>query len=118
MRQAQAEAWSWIRRHPGQFASLTARRMANVWIGPIDEPFQNVIGVLALTCLALAGLWVAWPRLTIPQRAALLIPLVAFPMVYYIAAYSPRYRIPLDWVFYILAGAALWQGVRWTRARM
>jgi hypothetical protein len=53
-----------------------------------------------------------WPRLTIPQLAALLIPLVTFPMVYYIVTYSPRYRIPLDWVFYILAGAALWRGFK------
>ena len=118
MRQVQAEAWSWIRRNPGHFASLTAHRFANVWIGPIYGPFEDVIGVLALTCLAIAGLWRVWPMITIPQRAALLIPLITFPMVYYIVAYSPRYRMPLDWVFYILAGAAMWRGIQWTLTKV
>jgi hypothetical protein len=118
MRQVQGEAWSWIRTNPGRFVSLTARRFANVWIGPIYEPFEDVIGVLALTSLAFVGLWRFWPAITIPQRAALVIPLITFPLVYYIVAYSPRYRMPMDWVMYILAGAAIWWGIQWTLTRI
>jgi hypothetical protein len=38
-----------------------------------------------------------------------LIPLATYPLIYYIVAYMPRYRIPIDWILYILAGAAVWQ---------
>jgi hypothetical protein len=118
MQQVLQEALAWIRKNPGRFASLTIHRFANVWIGPIYGPLEDVVGVLALTCLAIAGLWRSWPGMLIPQRAVVLIPLVTFPMVYYVVAYSPRYRMPLDWVLYVLAGAALWLGIRGTLKRV
>jgi hypothetical protein len=68
--------------------------------------------VLALTVLAIIGAWRSFPRTTIPQRAAFLIPLITYPLIYYIVAYMPRYRIPLDWILYILAGAAVWSWIR------
>ena len=113
MRQVQQEAWWWIRRNPVRFATLTLRRFTNVWIGPIHRPLKDVLGVLALTLLAIAGLWRSWPKITIPQRAALVMPLITFPLVYYFVAYMPRYRIPLDWVLYILAGATVWWAIKW-----
>ena len=61
-----------------------------------------------LTVLAIVGAWRSFPRITIPQRAAFLIPLATYPLIYYIVAYMPRYRIPIDWILYILAGAAIW----------
>jgi hypothetical protein len=114
MQQVQAEAWDWIRNNPARFISLTARRFVNVWVGPIHRPLKDVLGVLALTSLAIVGLWRSLQKITIPQRAALLIPLITYPLIYYLVAYMPRYRIPLDWVLYILAGAAIWQAIRWT----
>jgi hypothetical protein len=114
MQEVQREASSWIRNNTARFATLTLRRIANVWIGPIHRPLRDVAGVLALTCLAIVGLWRSWPRITIPQRAALLIPLITYPLVYYFVAYMPRYRIPLDWILYILAGAA----IGWAMARV
>lgn len=53
--------------------------------------------------------WRSIPKITIPQRAAFLIPLITYPLIYYIVAYMPRYRIPIDWILFILAGAAAWQ---------
>ena len=109
MRQAGGEALAWISAHPAQFLRLTAQRFANLWFGPLHRPVADFRGVLALTVLAVVGAWRSFPRITIPQRAAFLIPLATYPLIYYLVAYMPRYRIPIDWILYILAGAAVWQ---------
>ena len=44
--------------------------------------------------------------MTVPQRAALLIPLATYPLVYYVVGYEPRYRQPLDGLLLLLAAAA------------
>jgi hypothetical protein len=62
-----------------------------------------------VTVLAMVGALVALPMIKIPQWAALLIPLIAYPLVYYILAYMPRYMKPINWIFYILAGAVVWK---------
>jgi hypothetical protein len=109
MRQAGSEAMAWISAHPAEFLSLTAQRFANLWAGPLHRPVEDALNVLALTIFAVVGAWLSFPRITIPQRAAFLIPLATYPLIYYIAAYMPRYRIPIDWILYILAGAAVWK---------
>jgi hypothetical protein len=57
--------------------------------------------------LALIGLRRAWPRLGQPERAACIIPLVAYPLVYYLVGYVPRYTLALQGLLLILAGAAV-----------
>jgi hypothetical protein len=109
MQQAMGKAIEWIGAHPTEFLRLFALRFLNLWAGPLYRSLDNSIGVLLLTVLALVGLWLSFPKISIPQRAALLIPLITYPMVYYIVAYMPRYRIPIDWILYILFGAAVWQ---------
>jgi hypothetical protein len=109
MRQAGREAMTWIRANPAEFLLLTSQRIANIWVGPLNRSVRDVIGVLSLTLLAIAGAWRSFPRITIPQRAAFLIPLATYPLIYYFVAYLPRYRIPIDWILYILAGTAIWQ---------
>jgi hypothetical protein len=112
MNQARSEALAWISAHPAESLSLIAQRFANLWAGPQHRPVEDALDVLALTVLAIMGAWRSFPRITIPQRAAFLIPLVTYPLIYYIVAYMPRYRIPLDWILYILAGAAVWSWIR------
>jgi hypothetical protein len=109
MRQARDEALVWIRTHPAEFLWLTTQRFANLWAGPLHRPMKDSLGVLTLTVLAMVGAWRSFPRITIPQRAAFFIPLATYPLIYYFVAYMPRYRIPIDWIFYILAGAAIWR---------
>jgi hypothetical protein len=113
MRQAGQEALDWIRAHPGDFLWLTMQRIANLWVGPLHRPLA-ASGVFALTILSFWGMWQTFPGLTIPQRAALMIPLATYPVIYYLVAYMPRYRMPIDWILFILAGAAVW---RWIRRR-
>jgi hypothetical protein len=110
-RQARDEALEWIRSNPGDFISLTLQRFVNVWAGPLHKP-KEIAAVLTLTILALVGAWRTFPGLTIPQRAAFLIPLATYPIIYYVMAYMPRYRVPIDWIIFILAGAAVWSWVR------
>jgi len=36
---------------------------------------------------------------------------LTYPLVYYLVAYMPRHREPLDWLFLLLAGAAIWRWI-------
>lgn len=116
MRQAGREALAWIRAHPAEFARLTASRVAHIWFGPLHEP-SVALGFTALTILAMLGALRLMPSLTVPQRAALLIPLATYPLIYYVVAYMPRYRVPLDWIFLMLAGASVWGWIERGRPR-
>ena len=108
MRAAGREARGWIRENPGTFVGLTASRAAHWWLGPLYDP-PGAFVVTTLTILALAGAWLTFPTLGAPQRTALLVPLLTYPLVYYLVAYMPRYREPLDWLLLLLAGAAIWR---------
>ncbi len=110
MRRARADVVEWVRAHPGEFVRLTASRFVHFWCGSLHRP-GTVAATTALTVLALLGLRRAFPSLSTPQRAAVLIPLVMFPLVYYFVCYMPRYRIPLDWMLLILAGAEVWHWI-------
>jgi hypothetical protein len=110
MRRAKTEAIDWIKAHPGRFARLTASRTAQFWLGPFHQPLK-ALAVTGLTILALLGAWRVLPTMTGPQRAALIMPLVSYPLVYYVVIYMPRYRVPLDWILLLLAGAAVWSWV-------
>jgi hypothetical protein len=106
MRQAGREATEWIRSHPASFLRLTGLRVAQFWLGPIgDRPVA--LATTLLTLLAGLGAWRARPLLSVPQRAAILIPLATFPLVYYLVGYEARYRQPVDGLLLLLAAAAV-----------
>jgi hypothetical protein len=79
-------------------------RAGYFWSGPPREPLL-LAGLSVLTILALLGLWHSIGALTVPQRAAVLIPLCAFPLVYYVVSYVGHYRAPLEWLLLLMAGA-------------
>ena len=106
MRQAGREASAWMRSHPTAFLRLTSLRFAQFWLGPIDDR-PVAVGTTLLTLLAVLGAWRAWPRLSVPQRAAILIPLLTFPLVYYVVGYEARYRQPADGLLLLLAATGL-----------
>ncbi len=110
MRGARHEAVEWIRENPGSFVRLTAERFVHYWCGPLTRPMAAVLFTL-LTLLALLGAWRVLPTLAVPNRAALLIPLATYPLIYYIVSYMPRYRVPLDWMLLTLAGAWVWRWI-------
>ena len=106
MRRAGREASDWIRAHPVRSAELVLARAALWWLGPFHDPLLASL-VIALTVLAMVGVWRSYPLLSAPQRAAVLIPLLTYPLVYYLVAYMPAYREPIDWLYLLLAAAAV-----------
>jgi hypothetical protein len=102
MRRAGREATGWIRSHPLAFLRLTSLRVGQYWLGPIDD-LPVAAGTTLLTFLAAVGAWRAWGGLSVPQRAALLIPLATYPLVYYLVGYEARYRQPMDGLLLLLA---------------
>jgi len=106
MREAGREAREWILQHPGQFGRLTATRIAHWWLGPLYRPWMAAL-VSLLTILALVGAAVSLPSMSVPARWAIFIPLLLFPVVHYLVAYMPRYKEPVDWIFLLLAAAAV-----------
>jgi len=106
MRRAGREASDWIRAHPVRSAELVLARVALWWLGPLHDPVLAPL-FIALTVFAIVGLWRSYPVLSGPQRAALLIPLLTYPLIYYLVAYMPAYREPINWLFVLLAAAAV-----------
>ena len=105
-----------IRAYPGWYAWTALRRAVFIWTGywsldrdylreePLDPP--NILLCTTLTILALLGLWRAlradWAG-ALPYALALFF----FPIVYYITTPEHYYRRPIDFIFVILAVAAV-----------
>lgn len=102
MRRTRNEALEWIRTHPAEFLRLTLMRFVHFWCGPLRLPWVAALTSM-VTVLALLGLRRILPALTAPGRAALLIPLATFPLVYYIVSYQGHYPAPLAWLLLLLA---------------
>jgi prepilin signal peptidase PulO-like enzyme (type II secretory pathway) len=102
MRRKLRGATAWIREHPVEFASLTFSRGWHVWLGPPDRP-HVALPTAVLSLLALLGLRRALPGMDRPTRAAIVIPLAAYPLVTYLVAWIPRYLFPLSGLLLVLA---------------
>lgn len=96
MRRARREALAWIAAHPGESARLAGARFLLFWFGPY---------AWFLTLLAALGAWHVLPNRSAAERAAMLIPLAAYPLVYYGVTHMVRYTVPVGWVLLLLAGA-------------
>ncbi len=112
MRAAGREARAWIAEHPDRFAELTAERFAHFWLGPLDHPGVALL-FAALTGLAILGAVRTFPALPRHRIAALVIPLIGYPLAYYLVPWQRRYRFPIEWILFLLAGAAVWSFSRW-----
>jgi hypothetical protein len=112
MRDSGRQALEWIGSNPGEFARLTAARIRYFWLGPLDDPSMALL-FAALAGLAVFGAVQALRSLPANRAAALLIPLLTYPLIYYLVPWQRRYRFPIEWILFLLAGAALWS---WTRA--
>ena len=106
MRAAGREARAWIAAHPGEFLRLTALRVVQFWLGPVDD-VVTALGIGLLTLLSVVGAWRAFPSLPTDRRAALLVPFLLFPLVHYVVGFEVRYRQPIDGLAFLLAASAL-----------
>jgi hypothetical protein len=106
MRESRDTALEWIGSNPGTFARLTTERIAFFWLGPRTPPGMALL-FIPLAGLALLGAVRAFRTLPAPRAAALLIPLLTFPPIYYLVPWQHRYRFPIEWILYLLAGYAV-----------
>ena len=102
MREKSDLAKSYIRAHPAEFVRLTVHRIGRFWMGTAngDAPFNAPLVLLALPGLVLLG-----------KRRRLLvlfaIPLLIFPLPYYVTHPDVRFQYVIDPVLAILAAVAL-----------
>jgi len=97
------EAVTWMSQNPARFASLTAERIRLFWFPEIGSSLLTLI-----TLLGFAGAAVLFKQ----NREAfwnLAIPLIVYPPVYYLTQNFPRYRYPILWISFLLAGYAVIQ---------
>jgi len=106
MRQARQEALQWIKDYPVEFIRLTLLRMLYFWFGSWYDPVLSS-GISLLMVLAFLGGWRSVRQLTIPARAVLLIPLVTYPLTYYLVPYMMRYTVPVLWMVLLLVGVEM-----------
>lgn len=111
-RQRMKKAMQWMSANPGRTTRLVAQRFWLFWF-PVDggmeayrrEPVRYLSRHL-ITVLSLVGLYLGWRQRArwAPHFAAWLL---LFPLVYYLIQFAPRYRYPLLWVSWLLAGHAV-----------
>ena len=110
-------AKAYILAHPGTFLEMTARRVGRFWTGSGSQhasPLFSVYGSFT-TLLGLIGLGLLVRR---RSRVALLfaLPLLLFPLPYYITHAEFRYRLVIDPLLTVLSGcAAVWLWERSSR---
>jgi 4-amino-4-deoxy-L-arabinose transferase-like glycosyltransferase len=105
-----ALAKQYIRAHPAHFLRLTGIRCIRFWAGTGTQDGSVVFAIHALLTTSLAA--IGWVRLWQRRRRRLailfLLPLLLFPLPYYITHAEFRYRLVVDPLLTILAGAGGW----------
>ena len=103
-----AAAWSYIGSHPAWFTQMTVRRVYRFWSGTGKEDTSWIyqIHCLATALLGLGGLVLLFRR---NRRLAWLfsMPVLLFPLPYYVTHAEVRYRLNLDTVMTLLATYAV-----------
>ncbi|HUK15768.1 MAG TPA: hypothetical protein VLW65_05110 [Bryobacteraceae bacterium] len=104
-------ALAWIRREPRRFLELTGARFVEFWFPSEAYSFWLI------TALSIPGaLWMVGKRCW--TGAVLLAVCALYPLVFYIAETTPRYRYPIVWVSLLQAGYFLNEaGARLRRLR-
>jgi Dolichyl-phosphate-mannose-protein mannosyltransferase len=112
MRDKGTLARGYIRGHPGEFLRLSAERVARFWTGAGFAVNSGVIELHAVltSLLGLAGLAALWRRRRVKDRGTavlFLLPLLIFPLPYYITHAEFRFRLVLDPLLTILGAYAI-----------
>ena len=101
-----------VRANPIQFLLLTVRRIFYFWTGTMEKPAALIVTYVSLTSLAgMAGLFLLWRR-NRNLATFFLLPLLAFPLPYYITHPDFRFRLVIDPLLTILASYAVTQATR------
>ena len=103
-----AQARAYIRSHPTQFLRLSMQRVGRFWTGAGGETNSGVVElhVVITTLLGLLGLGMLGKQR--PAAAMLfLLPLLLFPLPYYVTHPDFRFRLVLDPLLTILSAYAV-----------
>ena len=109
MRDKSALARAYIRDHPAEFLRLSSIRFARFWSGTGSKGGSIVFAIHALltSCLGAVGMWRLWQRRRFRVASLFLLPLMLFPLPYYITHAEFRYRLVVDPLLTILAAYSL-----------
>jgi 4-amino-4-deoxy-L-arabinose transferase-like glycosyltransferase len=116
MKEKRRQALESLRASPSIMASRTLGRFMAFWLGPWVETLRQwregrpgVSGRqlirTGLSALALAGLFVALRR-RIPGAGVPGLFFLFYPVIVYVTNFSPRFRLPIDPLFVVLAAYA------------
>jgi len=114
------QAWAYIRAQPGHFVNLSLRRAYRFWAGTgyVDGPIIYEVHALLTTVFGLAGLLLIYRKQTRWFAVIMALPLLLFPLPYYITHAEFRYRLNIDPLLTILAAYAVTQlAAAWSRRR-
>jgi hypothetical protein len=105
MRRKSALAWDHIDAHTGEFLRLSAVRFLRYWTGTGSQHGSVLFSIHAvLTTLGgAAGLARLWYKRSFRLAGLFLLPLMLFPLPYYITHAEFRYRLVVDPLLTILA---------------
>lgn len=109
MRDKSGLARTYVRAHPMEFLRLSCIRFLRFWTGTGSKDGSVLFAVHALltSCLGAIGLWRLWQGRRFEVAALFLLPLMLFPLPYYITHAEFRYRLVVDPLLTILAASAL-----------
>jgi hypothetical protein len=114
-----ALAEGYILAHPGEFLRLSAMRVVRFWAGAGSDVNSGIVELHAVltSLLGLLGLTVVW-RQSRTTAVLFLLPVLVFPLPYYVTHPDFRFRLLLDPLLTILSAYAvcwlrsLWKDVR------
>jgi len=111
MQQKATLAKAFIRSHPGEFVRLTLKRVVLFWTGAGQPSGGSTSGVIVFFTMFTTVLGIAGLILLLRRRKSLALlyalPMVIFPLPYYVTHADLRYRLVLDPLMTILAAYAL-----------
>ncbi len=104
-------AKEYIFTHPRSFVHLTAVRVFRYWMGTGAEKGSPIFALHSLLTFGfgIAGLWMLFRKRRLALAILFAMPLLLFPIPYYITHAEFRYRLALDPLLTILAAYALTQ---------
>jgi hypothetical protein len=109
MRDKAALARAYIRAHPGEFLERSGVRFIRFWTGTGTRDGSAVFAIHAVltSTLGWLGMWRLVRKKRFSLAALLVLPLILFPLPYYITHAEFRYRLVVDPLLTMLAGYAI-----------
>jgi 4-amino-4-deoxy-L-arabinose transferase-like glycosyltransferase len=109
MGEKSALARTYMGAHPGEFLRLSGVRFLRFWsgAGTRDGSPIFVLHAVFTTALGAMGMWRLWQRRRFSVAVLFLLPLLLFPLPYYITHAEFRYRLVVDPLLTVLAAYAV-----------